>query len=207
MGQKRPYPVSETHHVPFRSVLTIASKTSRPLTKWQIIRQFQAVLRRFRSEGKLTLGETHALAVLPEFMGDDGAMFPSHEAMAEKSGASRRTVINALNRAYALGIVKHTPRYVYDQALGKRVRTSNAYEIVLSALHQVAQAARFLMRSVRNHLSANQQFDLSANYSDLSAEAGFRRLTAPFGAPALRSLENRNSGSAETRKMLKERRL
>ncbi|MBV1825843.1 hypothetical protein HUK81_17590 [Komagataeibacter swingsii] len=91
---------------------------------------------------------------MPEFMGDDGAMFPSHEAMAEKSGACRRTVINALNRAYALGIVKHTPRYVYDQALGKRVRTSNAYEIVLSALHQVAQAARFLMRSVRNHLSA-----------------------------------------------------
>lgn len=134
--------------------MTIASKTSRPLTKWQIIRRFQAVLRRFRSEGKLTLGEAHALAVLPEFMGDDGAMFPSHEAMAEKSGACRRTVINALNRAYALGIVKHTPRYVYDQALGKRVRTSNAYEIVLSALHQVAQAARFLMRSVRNHLSA-----------------------------------------------------
>jgi hypothetical protein len=124
------------------------------LTKWQIIRRFQAVLRRFRSEGKLTLGEAHALAVLPEFMGDDGAMFPSHEAMAEKSGACRRTVINALNRAYALGIVKHTPRYVYDRDLGKRVRTSNAYEIVLSGIQQVAQAARYFMRRVRDHLSA-----------------------------------------------------
>jgi len=124
------------------------------MTKWQIIRRFQAVLRCLRSEGKLTLGEAHALAVLPEFMGDDGAMFPSHEAMAEKSGASRRTVINALNRAYALGIVKHTPRYVYNRDLGKRVRTSNAYKIVLSALHQVAQAARFFMRGLRNHLSA-----------------------------------------------------
>lgn len=124
------------------------------LTKWQIIRRFQAVLRRFRSEGKLTLGEAHALAVLPEFMGDDGAMFPSHEAMAEKSGACRRTVINALNRAYALGIVKHTPRYVYDRELGKRVRTSNAYEIVLSGIQQVAQAARYFMRRVRDHLSA-----------------------------------------------------
>lgn len=125
--------------------MTIASKTSCPMTKWQIARQFQAVLRRFRSEGKLTLGEAYAMTVLPEFMGDDGAMFPSHEAMAEKSGACRRTVINAL------GIVKHTPRYVYDQALGKRVRTSNTYEIVLSALHQAAQVARFLMRRVRNH--------------------------------------------------------
>lgn len=125
------------------------------LTKWQIIRRFQAVLRRFRSEGKLTLGEAHALAVLPEFMGDDGAMFPSHEAMAEKSGACRRTVINALNRAYALGIVKHTPRYVYDRDLGKRVRTSNAYEIVLSGIQQVAQAARYFMRRVRDHLSAS----------------------------------------------------
>lgn len=134
--------------------MAIVSKTSRSLTKWQIIRRFQAVLRRFRSEGKLTLGEAHALAVLPEFMGDDGAMFPSHEAMAEKSGASRRTVINALNRAYALGIVKHTPRYQYDRQLGKRVRTSNAYEIVLSALQQVAQAARHFMRTVRYHLSA-----------------------------------------------------
>lgn len=134
--------------------MAIVSKTSRSLTKWQIIRRFQAVLRRFRSEGKLTLGEAHALAVLPEFMGDDGAMFPSHEAMAEKSGASRRTVINALNRAYALGIVKHTPRYQYDRQLGKRVRTSNAYEIVLSALQQVAQAARHFMRTVRDHLSA-----------------------------------------------------
>ena len=123
-------------------------------SKWQIIRRFQAVLRRFRSEGKLTLGEAHALAVLPEFMGDDGAMFPSHEAMAEKSGACRRTVINALNRAYALGIVKHTPRYVYDRDLGKRVRTSNAYEIVLSGIQQVAQAARYFMRRVRDHLSA-----------------------------------------------------
>ena len=123
-------------------------------SKWQIIRRFQAVLRRFRSECKLTLGEAHALAVLPEFMGDDGAMFPSHEAMAEKSGACRRTVINALNRAYALGIVKHTPRYVYDRDLGKRVRTSNAYEIVLSGIQQVAQAARYFMRRVRDHLSA-----------------------------------------------------
>jgi len=104
------------------------------LTKSQLIRRFQSVLRRFRSEKKLTLGESYALAVLPEFLGDDGAMFPSHEAMAEKSGACRRTVINALNRAYALGIVKHTPRYEYDPDLGKRVRTSNAYEIVLSAL-------------------------------------------------------------------------
>jgi len=126
------------------------------MTKWQIIRRFQAILRRFRSEGKLTLGEAHALAVLPEFMGDDGAMFPSHEAMAEKSGASRRTVINALNRAYALGIVKHTPRYQYDRQLGKRVRTSNAYEIVLSALQQVAQAARHFMRTVRSSCGASE---------------------------------------------------
>ncbi|MFT9468936.1 MAG: hypothetical protein ABF589_16745, partial [Gluconobacter potus] len=71
-----------------------------------------------------------------------------------KSGACRRTVINALNRAYALGIVKHTPRYVYDRDLGKRVRTSNAYEIVLSGIQQVAQAARHFMRRVRDHLSA-----------------------------------------------------
>ena len=135
------------------------------LTKWQIIRRFQAVLRRFRSEGKLTLGEAHALAVLPEFMGDDGAMFPSHEAMAEKSGACRRTVINALNRAYALGIVKHTPRYVYDRELGKRVRTSNAYEIVLSGIQQVAQAARYLMRRVRDHLSASPAQERAFNHS------------------------------------------
>lgn len=141
----------------------MTSKTSRPVTKWQIIRRFQAVLRRFRSEGKLTLGEAHALAVLPEFMGDDGAMFPSHEAMAEKSGASRRTVINALNRAYALGIVKHTPRYQYDCNLGKRVRTSNAYEIILSALGQVAQAAHHFMRTVRDHLSAKPAQEHASN--------------------------------------------
>jgi len=134
--------------------MAISSKMHPSLTKWQIIRRFQSMLRRFRSEGKLTLGEAHALAVLPEFMGDDGAMFPSHEAIAQKSGASRRTVINALNRAYELGVVKHTPRYQYDRQLGKRVRTSNAYEIVLSALQQVAQSARHFMRTMHNHLSA-----------------------------------------------------
>lgn len=143
--------------------MAITSKIPRSLTKWQIIRRFQSVLRRFRSEGKLTLGEAHVLAVLPEFMGDDGAMFPSHEAMAEKSGASRRTVINALNRAYALGIVKHTPRYQYDRNLGKRVRTSNAYEIILSALGQVAQAARHFMRTVRDHLSARPAQERASN--------------------------------------------
>ncbi|MGD7071034.1 MULTISPECIES: helix-turn-helix domain-containing protein [Acetobacter] len=108
-------------------------------------------------------------------MGDDGAMFPSHEAMAEKSGASRRTVINALNRAYALGIVKHTPRYQYDRQLRKRVRTSNAYEIVLSALQQ---AARHFMRTVRDHLSARPHSDLSANACPDALTGGLRRSRA-----------------------------
>jgi len=153
--------------------MTIASKPSRSLTKWQIIRRFQALLRSLRSEGKITLGEAHALAVLPEFMSDDGAMFPSHEAMAEKSGASRRTVINALKQAYALGIVKRTPRYVYDQELGKRVRTSNSYEIVLSALQQITQAARFLMRGVQKHLSARPAQERTFN-SFLRAERIFQ---------------------------------
>lgn len=141
------------------------SGTSLSLTKWQIIRRFQATLRDFRSEGKLTLGETHVLSVLPEFIGDDGALFPSHEAIARKAGASRRTVINALNRAYALGIVRHTPRYVYDRDLGKRVRTSNAYEIVLTALKQAVQAARHFMRTVRDHLSARHAHERSSYLS------------------------------------------
>ncbi|WP_240554689.1 helix-turn-helix domain-containing protein [Acetobacter cibinongensis] len=106
--------------------MAILSKTSRPMTKWQIIRRFQALLRRFRLEGKLTHGEAHVLAVLPEFMGDDGVISPSHEAMADISGASRRTIINALNRAYALGIVKHTPRG----------RASNTYEIIFPVLSE-----------------------------------------------------------------------
>ena len=92
------------------------------LNKWQIIDRFQIMLRRFRSERKLTFGEIAALEVLPEFMCADGTIYPSHEEIAEKSGTSRRTVIKALKRAYKLGIVKHTPRG----------RASNTYEIIFS---------------------------------------------------------------------------
>lgn len=124
------------------------------LTKWQIIRRFQSELRRLSSEGLITPAQQVALAVLPEFLGDDDALFPSHQAISDKSGVCVRVVGSAMRRAAELGIVKQTPRYVYDRELGKRVRTSNAYEIVLSAIKQMAQAARYLMGRVRDHLTA-----------------------------------------------------
>ena len=81
-----------------------------------------------------------------DLMGPDGALYPSHAKIAEKSQTSERTVWAAMNALEKVGLIRVTARYTYDAEKGKRVRTSNAYEIVLNAAQRaaaiVAAAAR-----------------------------------------------------------------
>ena len=79
-----------------------------------------------------------ALQAFIDCMGSDGSLFPSHATVAARAGVAEKTAWFALNEAESLGLLRVTPRYVYDPDLGKRVRTSNAYEIVLSVLQEVA---------------------------------------------------------------------
>jgi hypothetical protein len=90
-----------------------------------------------------------ALQAFIECMGSDGSLFPSHATVAARAGVAEKTAWFALNEAESLGLLRVTPRYVYDEEKRKRVRTSNAYEIVTGALEQAKAAAVGLWRKVK----------------------------------------------------------
>lgn len=90
-----------------------------------------------------------ALQAFIDCMGSDGSLFPSHATVAARAGVAEKTAWFALNEAESLGLLRVTPRYVYDEEKRKRVRTSNAYEIVTGALEQAKAAAVGLWRKVK----------------------------------------------------------
>lgn len=130
------------------------------LSKWQITRQFIKILVQLTKAGKLTPAQSLALHHLPDSMGSDGALYPSHQHIAEMAGVSRRTVIDALNRAYALGVIKRVIRY---HSVGRlRVRTSNSYEIILNAAESLYRASQHALNKVLD-LSASTAQECTKN--------------------------------------------
>ncbi|MXV35622.1 hypothetical protein GS535_03500 [Saccharibacter sp. EH611] len=105
-----------------------------------------------------------------DMMGPDETLYPSHAAIAEKSHTCPRTVWAAMNALEAIGLIRVTPRYVYDADKGKTVRTSNLYEIVVNkaqkAIAIVAASARknkerakSSMKKLFHHLPAKNTKD------------------------------------------------
>lgn len=122
-----------------------------------------------------------ALKAFIDMMGPDCSLYPSHAAVAAKSGVSERTVWAALNEAEQLGLLRVTARYVYDREKGKRVRTSNLYEVAVTATqkavaivaattrkaHEAAKRAEVatsrVVRGLFHHLTATDAEDPQLN--------------------------------------------
>jgi len=93
---------------------------------------------RLAADGHFKGTKRIALRAFIDMMGPDCALYPSHAAVARKAKVSERTVWAALNEAESLGLLRVTPRYVYDRERGKRVRTSNLYEVMVTAAQRAA---------------------------------------------------------------------
>ena len=111
----------------------------------QIKRAFRDQVLEHRARREITCAQKDVLMRLATFLGRDG-LWPSHETIAKAADVSVRTVIRALERAYALGILTSTKRTVMRGA--RRVRTSNAYTLVVTKAEQMKAKASHLRRAV-----------------------------------------------------------
>lgn len=96
-----------------------------------------------------------------DLMGPDGALYPSHAKIADKSQTSERTVWAAMNALERIGLIRVTASYIYDAEKGKRVRTSNAYEIVLNATQRAAAIVAAAARKA--HEASRRQAAMTAH--------------------------------------------
>lgn len=127
----------------FRSQVSPDKQQSK--LKWA----FRDAVRSLGLQGHFKGRRQLALQAFIDCMGSDGSLFPSHATVAARAGVAEKTAWFALNEAESLGLLRVTPRYVYDEEKRKRVRTSNAYEIVTGALEQAKAAAVGLWRKVK----------------------------------------------------------
>ena len=127
----------------FRSQVSPEKQLSK--LKWA----FRDAVRSLGLQGHFKGRRQLALQAFIDCMGSDGSLFPSHATVAARAGVAEKTAWFALNEAESLGLLRVTPRYVYDEEKRKRGRTSNAYEIVTGALEQAKAAAVGLWRKVK----------------------------------------------------------
>lgn len=116
-------------------------------------------------EGKLTISHKSVLMTLATFLGRSG-LFPSHATIAQACKRSERTVIRALERAYALGLVVRTHRTVVQG--GKKVRTSNSYRLIVTASDQLREAGKHMSRALWkgvSHLTDRMSEKVAKNIS------------------------------------------
>lgn len=112
------------------------------------------------TQARQLTGKAHlVLQALASCTGLHGT-FPTQETLAARAGCSIRTVIRALDQAYALGLVERTRRMVRR---GNRfVRTSNAYRLLSVETAAAKQAAMAYSQKLREALKRRKQrlFDL-----------------------------------------------
>ncbi|AAW59779.1 helix-turn-helix domain-containing protein [Gluconobacter oxydans] len=111
------------------------------------------------SQSKQITAKTHlVLQALASFQGHRG-LFPSHESIAARSGASVRTVIRALETAYQLGIVERTRQRV--RRSGRLVNGPNRYRLILTDLEKARVAAAHAALRLKEALARRKQRILS----------------------------------------------
>lgn len=129
------------------SVFRLKSSLSQKLSKLKWA--FRDAVHSLGLQGHFKGRRQLALQAFIDCMGDDGSLFPSHATVAAKAGVAEKTAWFALNEAEALGLLRVTPRYVYDEEKRKRVRTSNSYEVVVGVIDRAKAAAVGLWRKVK----------------------------------------------------------
>jgi len=103
--------------------------------------------------------KTHlVLQALASFEGQRG-LFPSHESIAARSGASVRTVIRSLEAAYRLGIVERTRQR--QRVSGRICNGVNRYRLIVKPLEQARAAAAHYTQQLRDALARRKQAFLS----------------------------------------------
>ena len=103
--------------------------------------------------------KTHlVLQALASFQGHRG-LFPSHESIAARSGASVRTVIRALETAYRLGIVERTRQR--QRVAGRICNGVNRYRLIVKPLEQARAVAAHAAQRLREALARKKQAFLS----------------------------------------------
>jgi len=103
------------------------------------------------TQSRAITAKTHlVLQALASFEGHRG-IFPSHESIAARSGASVRTVIRALETAYRLGLIERTRQ---RQRISGRVCSGpNRYRLILTDLEQAKAAALHAAQCLREALA------------------------------------------------------
>lgn len=96
--------------------------------------------------------------------------FPSQDTLAQELGIQKRHTIGlALRRLEALGFVRREPNYRYDPALGKKVRTSDKYFILMEdPIAPEDEPQAFVLAAER--LLADRGFDRAVSGSRPTAE-------------------------------------
>jgi len=103
------------------------------------------------TQSRTITAKTHlVLQALASFDGQRG-LFPSHESIAARSGASIRTVIRALDTAYRLGIVERTRQR--QRVSGRVCNGPNRYRLILTDLEQARAAAAYAAQRLREALA------------------------------------------------------
>ena len=111
--------------------------------------------------------KTHlVLQALASFEGHRG-LFPSHESIAARSGASVRTVIRALETAYRLGIVQRTRQR--QRVSGRICNGVNRYQLITKPLEQAKAAAAHYTQQLKDALARRKQAFLSKCQNDTGA--------------------------------------
>ena len=111
------------------------------------------------TQSKQITAKTHlVLQALSSFAGNRG-LFPSHESIAARSGASVRTVIRSLETAYRLGIVERTRQRV--RRSGRVCNGPNRYKLLVKPLEQARAAAAHYTQQLRDALARRKQAFLS----------------------------------------------
>ncbi|GBR26667.1 helix-turn-helix domain-containing protein [Gluconobacter japonicus] len=116
------------------------------------------------SQSKQITAKTHlVLQALASFEGQRG-LFPSHESIAARSGASVRSVIRALETAYQLGIVERTRQRV--RRSGRLVNGPNRYRLILTDMEKARAAAAHAALRLKEALARRKQRVLSKCQND-----------------------------------------
>jgi len=111
------------------------------------------------SQSRAITAKTHlVLQALASFEGHRG-IFPSHESIAARSGASVRTVIRALETGCRLGLIERTRQR--RRVSGRVCNGPNRYRLIITDLEQAKAAARYTTQRLKEALARRKQAFLS----------------------------------------------
>lgn len=107
------------------------------------------------TQSRMITAKTHlVLQALASFAGHRG-LFPSHESIAARSGASVRSVIRALETAYRLGIVERTRQR--QRVSGRLCVGPNRYRLLVKPFEQAKAAAAHYTQQLKDALARRKR--------------------------------------------------